>query len=395
MQPGRGLTIVTIDEVQPGSIADRHGIHAGNILEAVNDRPVRDVLEYRFLTADEDVLLSIVSPSGPRKISIHKQYGEDIGLVFRDPLFDGIRRCRNRCIFCFVDQLPGGMRESLYLKDDDYRLSFLQGNFVTLTNLSREDLDRIKEMRLSPLYISVHSTSPETRAAMMQNRRAGDIMYILRELADAGIEMHTQVVLCKGVNDGNLLRKTVMDLSALWPQVRSCGIVPVGVTKYQRYARPFAPISPSDAGPVIDDIDDMAKGFVKRFNSRFVFAADEFYLLAGRPFPGRRYYEGFWQKENGIGIARDFIDSFRRYVRGMERRAGDISFKKRRVSVITGVSGARVLMHEAARLSGIPGLEVRIHPIANDFFGHSVTVSGLVTGGDIIRFLHEARRGTH
>lgn len=382
--------MVLIQDIRPGSIADRLGIHPGDTLISVNGQSPKDILDYRFLMSDEEIRLFTRSQDGSlRESIIYKEFDEDIGLEFEDALFDGIRRCHNRCIFCFVDQLPPGLRESLYVKDDDYRLSFLHGNFISLTNLTDDEISSIKRMRLSPLYVSVHSTNPDVRAKMMGNHKAGKIMAILRDLTEAGIEIHTQVVLCKGINDGPELDRTIADLARLWPGVRSCGVVPVGLTRHRDRLANISPFTWQDAASIIQHTMVLGRKFLEDIGTRFIFIADEFFLLAGVNFPKRGYYEDFCQKENGIGIARDFMDSCQRELRRAKRliRKGILKIGERWISVATGVSGAKVLAMETPALQEIEGLHLKIYAIPNRLFGPLVTVSGLVAGGDIISAL--------
>ena len=377
----RGLTIAS---VAAGSPAERAGIAAGDRLLAVNGRPVRDFLDYRFLTADPRLVLRLVRGDGRAlELTVEKDWDEPLGLDFGGAAFGPVRRCRNRCLFCFVDQLPPGLRPSLYVKDDDYRLSFWEGNFVTLTNLERGDLERIVGLRLSPLYVSVHTTNPALRAHMMGNPRAARIAETLKKLAAGGIALHCQVVLCPGLNDGPELVRTVEDLAALWPAVRSVGIVPVGLTGFRKGLYPLRPVDAPEAGAVLELVDRYQRLFRRRHGNRLVFAADEFYFLAGAPLPPAGHYEDFPQVENGVGLTRLFLERWRR-ARGRLPRGLPV---RTRVALVTGKLGAWAVAPVVEALAGIENLEVVTLVVANRFFGGGITVAGLLTGRDVLEAL--------
>lgn len=375
---------VLIEEVLPGSIADEVGIETGDLLLLINGQKPRDLIDYRFICSDDELELEIQKKDGEVWVcEIEKDFDEDLGIRFLEDTFDGIRSCANRCIFCFIDQMPPGMRNSLYVKDDDYRLSFLHGNFVTLTNLTRLDLDRILRMRLSPLYISVHTTNPILREEMLGNRKAGEIYKQLTELAEAGIQMQTQIVLCPGVNDGPELDKTIQDLALLWPSVKSIAIVPVGLTGYRENLKPLRKFTGVEAEGLVNTIHDYQKRFIEKFGSPLVYLADEFYVLAGAEFPDSKYYGDFPQLENGVGLARLFYDSFNREQNELPAKLPT----EKNIAIITGISGEAVLNPVVSRLNQIKDLYVELIAVKNTYFGGHVTVTGLLTGKDIIETL--------
>ena len=373
-----------ISTVMPGSLAAEMGITAGDRLLAVNETPIQDIIDLSFALADEYVELLVVKQNGEQAIyEIEKEYHEDLGIEFASAVFDGVRQCANRCIFCFVDQMPPGMRQTLYVKDDDYRLSFLYGNFITLTNLTSADEQRIRSLHLSPLYISVHATDGEIRSRMLNHRRGSNIMQQLRNFADQGIEFHTQVVLCSGYNDGEVLDKTIGDLFALAPAALSLAIVPVGLTRYREGCHPLRVFTPSEADQVIADVTGWQDRCRTATGNSFVYLADEFYLAAGHPIPEYDRYDDFPQLENGVGLVRSFLHEWHNqsmvapgYEQGM------------RLDVVCGVSAAKVLSPLLDSLC-IPGLNVRLVVVENRFFGPHVTVTGLLTGADILACLQE------
>ncbi|CCO09024.1 DUF512 domain-containing protein [Desulforamulus hydrothermalis] len=383
----KGLLITGVDK---DSIADQLGIQPGDRLLSVNGRPVRDILDYRFLCAAEELVARVVTGAGEEwEIDIEKDYEEDLGLDFGEHSFGPIRRCRNRCLFCFVDQMAPGMRETLYIKDDDYRLSFWQGNFVTLTNVAETELQRIIEQRLGPLYISVHTTNPDLRRRMLNNRHAGKIMDQLRRLAAAGIEMQTQVVLCPGINDGPELERTIQDLAGLWPEVHSLAVVPVGITRYREGLYELRPFSQEEAAAVVALIENYQRSFLARWDYPFVFASDEFYVIAGKPIPPTENYGDFPQTENGVGLARLFLDQWEQVRQELPERLAH----QRTVTLVTGVSGETFLRQVAERLNQVVNLQVNLAVIKNKFFGETVTVTGLLTARDIINSLRGKQLG--
>ncbi len=373
----RGLKI---SMVEPGSIADELGLTAGDRVTAINGEPVRDLIDFRYLAADELLDIDVTKTGGDEWVlEVEKDFDQDLGIDFGPEGFGPTLRCNNKCVFCFVDQMPPGMRKTLYVKDDDYRLSFWSGNFITLTNLSKNSLKRIARQRLGPLYISVHTTNPSLREKMLGSARAGSIMEQLRFLAEAGIEMHTQVVLCPGLNDAGELDRTAGDLSALWPAVRSLAIVPVGMTRFRENLYPLEMFTPDKARALVRWVHARQKEYITGFKHPFIFASDEFYLLAGEPIPGADKYDGFPQIENGVGLTRLFLDEWAEAESGLPREAA-----KQSIVLATGVLGGKILIPVVARLNKIAGLQVAVKIIENDFFGRQVTATGLVTGSDIL-----------
>lgn len=373
----RGLKI---SMVEPGSIADELGLAAGDRITAINGEPVRDLIDFRYLAADELLDIDVTKTGGDEWVlEVEKDFDQDLGIDFGPEGFGPTLRCNNKCVFCFVDQMPPGMRKTLYVKDDDYRLSFWSGNFITLTNLGKNSLKRIARQRLGPLYISVHTTNPSLREKMLGSARARTIMEQLRFLAEAGIEMHTQVVLCPGLNDAGELDRTAGDLSSLWPAVRSLAIVPVGLTRFRENLYPLEMFTPDKARALVRWVHARQKEYITGFKHPFIFASDEFYLLAGEPIPGADKYDGFPQIENGVGLTRLFLDEWAEAESSLPREAA-----KQNIVLATGVLGGKILKPVAARLNKIAGLQVGVKIIENDYFGRQVTATGLVTGTDIL-----------
>lgn len=366
------------------------GIEKGDKILSIDGTPLKDLIDYKFLISDEVLQIEVEKSNGELwDFDIEKDFDEDLGISFESYTADGIKRCGNKCIFCFVDQMAPNMRETLYVKDDDYRWSFLQGNFVTLTNLREEDLERITKLRLSPLYISVHTTNPELRAKMLNNPKAKEINNILNRLKESDLEVHTQVVLCPEVNDGAELDRTIEDLKGLWPNVASLAIVPVGLTKYRDGLYKARKFTSEEARNIIKQVKQYQDKCKKEFSNSFVFLSDEFYLLADETVPPREVYEDFPQIENGVGLVRLFIDQFDNIEPKLpgEITSGDSQQEIRKITLATGVSGGKVLKPIVNRLNEINGLSLELKVIPNHFFGTDVTVTGLITGSDIIREL--------
>ena len=325
--------------------------------------------------------------------SIKKGEYDDIGLEFETPLMDEKHSCKNKCIFCFIDQNPEGLRESLYFKDDDSRLSFIHGNYVTLTNMTKKDVDRIIKMRISPINVSVHTTNPELRVKMMKNKHSGEVLSYLNDFADAGLNISAQIVLCRGINDGEELLRSMRDLAALYPAVTSVAVVPAGLTKFRDKLYPLTDFTAEEAADVIDMINAFGDSHKASFGTRLVYAADEFYLKAGREIPDADYYEDYPQLENGVGMIRSFSDEFGMALRDVvDFASGDI--EERTVSIVTGTASHPMLGALSDRLMAIcPKLTINIYEIINNFFGTSITVSGLLTGKDICEQLSDKPLG--
>lgn len=379
-----------IEGVEEKSIAEELGLEAGDYLYKINGQVIRDFLDYQYLSCDEELDLEIVKASGEKwSIQIEKDEAENLGLEFLSPVFDGIRNCRNKCVFCFVDQMPPGMRSSLYCKDDDYRLSFLHGNYITLTNLKEEDIEKIIQYRLTPLYISIHATNPNLRIKMMNNPGANKIREQLSYLAKAGIQMNFQIVLCPGLNDQEVLDETINDLAKLYPQAISIAIVPVGLTKYRQGLYPLEAICKEKALQTINKVEEWQRKFKRELGTRLVFLSDELYLIAGLDFPKQDEYEDFPQIENGVGLARIFLDDFYKQERSLPKSLP----KRRQVTIVSATSAAKFLCKVVERLNKIRNLHVSLEVIKNSFFGTSVTVTGLLTGTDILANLKHKNLG--
>ncbi len=371
---------MVVAAVAKGSIASRAGIAVGDHLLSIDGQSIKDIIDYRYLIAEEELELSLLTEEGRRRVSIEKGYDEDLGISFASPTIDRLRRCTNRCIFCFVDQLPPHLRSTLYFKDEDYRLSFLEGSYITLTSITKADLERIIRFRLSPLYISVHATEGKLREMMIGNPRASLIKEQLRCLTEAGIELHTQVIVCPGINDGSHLERTISDLVYLSPpQIRSLAIVPVGLTRFRQGLFPLRKVNKEEAERIIEQVSSWQRSFRRELGSNFVFLADEFYLMAQEDVPDYEHYEDFPQVENGVGITRLFSDEWRKVEKELP---GEIEMPIK-VAVVTGESASGILKMVADRLNLIAGLEVDLLVVKNRFFGDTVTVAGLLTGQDI------------
>ncbi len=380
----KGLVIQT---VTPGSIADELGVEAGDRLLAIDGRPLRDIIDYSYHTAaEEELLLEVAKPDGELwELEIQREPGEPFGLTFAAP---EPARCRNNCVFCFVHQLPKGLRKPLYVKDEDYRLSFLNGNYVTLANLKPAEVRRIVTQRLSPLYISVHVTNPALREHLLGTRGIPPILEQLRQLAGARIVMHTQVVLCPGLNDGPELERTVADLAALHPAVQSLAVVPLGLTRHRRGLPQLEPVDGEYARRFVETWQPRAKALKKRLGEPFLFLADEFYLKAGLPFPALREYGDLPQIENGVGLVALFLRDAARVLRSAR------PMKRCRLTVVTGVSAFGFVAEFLEKLGEKAGVEIRAVAVENRLFGESVTVCGLVAGNDIISALRGSEIGS-
>jgi len=366
--------------VKENSLAQKAGIKKGDEIISINGKPIEDILDYKFYTTDEKLEILIKTKEGEKKVYIEKDFDEDLGLEFKSPIIDSIKVCKNKCVFCFVDQMPRGLRPSLYVKDDDYRLSFLKGTYITLTNLTVEDKKKIFEMHLSPLYISVHATDLNIRNFMLGVNNSQNVLDCLKEFKEKGISFHTQIVLCPGINDGEVLKKTILDLLELFPSVLSIAVVPVGLTRFRENLFPLRDFTKEEAVRVIELIKYFQENNLKKFGKRLVFAADEFYEKAGINFPSYKTYEDFAQWENGVGMAALLSHEIRLYKNKIPKKLD----KKRHVAIITGLSAFRLLKKELDFLKDVENLKLEINAIKNEFFGESVTVAGLIVGRDII-----------
>ena len=378
--------MVKITAVHPHSRAAMKGIHEGDILVTINGEAITDVLDYRFHLASNIIKLVLTRDGEEFTAIIHKQQYDDIGLDFETPLMDKKHTCANRCIFCFIDQLPEGLRDTLYFKDDDSRLSFLHGNYITLTNLRDADIDRIIRMHISPINISVHTTNSELRVKMMKNKRAGEVLSYLKRLADAGITLCGQIVLCRGINDGEELTRTMHDLAALYPALSSVSIVPTGLTRFRDGLYPLTPFTPEECATVIAQVNAFGDACLNHYGSRLFFCSDEFYIKSGIPLPGEEYYEDYPQIENGVGMITSLESEM-----DFELTAPDFDEYyptegklPRRVTIATGMAAKDSLTALAKRIcEKVPGLTVDVLPIVNHFFGETITVAGLLTGKDM------------
>lgn len=369
-------TIIT--SVDRHSPAERAGINPGEQLLTINGHEIIDVLDYRFYGYDTDCRLELREPSGAvRTVSLRKPEGRDLGLNFDTVLMDEMRSCANHCIFCFVDQMPPGMRQTLYFKDDDARLSFLQGNYITLTNLTEREAQRIIDLRISPINVSVHTTDPQLHCTMLGNKNAQRSLDYIRAFCKAGIVMNGQIVVCPGWNDGDQLRRTLRDLTEM--QFSSCSLVPVGITKYRQGLAKLRPVDAATAAEIIDIADEYGRENLRRFGTRRFFCADELYLRAGRPLPQAEYYEGYRQLENGVGLMRSLEDDF---LAGLA--TVDVPARFSPFTIATGTAAAPFLQGLVQRAMGdYPGLRGQVIAVENDFFGHTIDVAGLLTGQDI------------
>ena len=371
-----------IRSIDPGSpLEGRAGI--GDRLLSINGKRILDVLDYKFYAYDRDLHLLLAHPDGTEyRLHVRKPEGGDLGLDFESYLMDRPRSCANNCVFCFIDQLPRGMRQTMYFKDDDARLSFLLGNYITLTNLSEREIERIISLHVSPVNISVHTMNPELRIRMLRNPRAGESIRTMKRLADAGIVMNCQIVCCPGLNDGVELDYSMRELAALYPAVHSVSIVPVGLTRYRDGLYPLRAFTPEHAAETLDQVTAFGDGCLAEYGSRIFFCGDELYLKAGREFPPDEFYEEYTQLENGIGMLRLLETEFSSALRLSDDPG------PQHCSIATGSAAAPWLRDLAGRaMKHYPELQIAVYPIINDFFGHQITVSGLITGQDLIRQL--------
>jgi len=379
-----------VKSVENESIAKELEIEAGDVILAVNNQEIEDIFDYQYLINDEYIELLVRKPDGEEwLLEIEKDYDDDLGIEFENSLMDDYKSCHNKCIFCFIDQNPKGMRDTIYFKDDDSRLSFLQGNYITLTNMKEKDVERIIHYHLAPINISVHATNPKLRCKMLNNRFAGTILDRIRKFYEADIPMNGQIVLCKGVNDGDELRRTISDLLEFAPVMESVSVVPVGLSDYREGLFPLEAFDSEDAGQVIDMIEEYQKLAMEKCGMHFVHASDEWYINAGRDFPEAERYDGYIQLENGVGMMRLMLEEF---ADAYDELTGDD--RAYEVSLITGVLAYDSFVEMARRINiKFPNIKIHVYKIINDFFGHKITVTGLLTGGDIINQLKDKPLG--
>ncbi|OON91335.1 MAG: hypothetical protein ATN32_02385 [Candidatus Epulonipiscium fishelsonii] len=375
-----------IIEVLEGSIADEMEIEAGDSLLSINHEVVHDVFDYKFLIADEFIEVLIQKHDGEEwLLEIDKDYEEDLGLIFETELMDELIRCRNKCKFCFIDQLPPNMRETVYFKDDDWRMSFLNGNYITLTNTSEKDLQRLEKYHLSPLNVSIHVTDGKIRKELLNNKNAGDIILQLKRLIDAGIEINGQIVLCKGINDGEFLDKTIMDLSQFIPHILSLTIVPVGISKFRQNLDKLEAFDKKSAEIVVEIVEKWQYYYLKNMGTRFVFVADEFYILSGKEPLKYEEYEGFHVLDNGVGMITKF-----RYELVQALKEFSPKLIKKEVIIVTGMITKDFMIQNIKLVNEkFPNIFIKVYPIVNKFFGENITVTGLLTGQDIIAQLKD------
>ena len=383
-----------IKAVEPGSIAEELEVEAGDVLLTINNQEIEDVFDYRCMIMEEYLEVLIRKADGEEwLLEVDKDEDEDLGLEFENGLMSDYRSCTNKCIFCFIDQMPKGMRDTLYFKDDDSRLSFMQGNYITLTNMKDKDIDRIIRLKLAPINISVQTTNPELRCKMLNNRFAGDKLKYLQKLYESGIEMNGQIVCCKGVNDGAELKRSIEDLMQYLPHMRSVSVVPAGITKYREGLYPLELFTKEEAEEIIDLIESYQQKCFDEYGLHFIHASDEWYIIAEREFPQEESYDDYIQLENGVGMMRLLMTEFAEAMEQLKksRHYADLKEKLyRTVTVATGKLAAPVLTEFAEEMKRhFPGLRINVVPIRNDFFGETITVSGLVTGQDLISQLKE------
>ena len=376
--------------VLPGSIGEEMEIEPGDVLVSIDGQEIEDIFDYRYLVESEEIVVLIRKKDGEEwELEIEKEEEEDLGLEFENGLMDEYRSCRNKCMFCFIDQLPKGMRETLYFKDDDSRLSYLQGNYVTLTNMSDHDIDKIIRYRMEPINISFHTTNEELRCKMLHNRFAGEALKKVDRLYEAGIEMNGQIVLCKNVNDKEELNRTIQDLLKYRPYLTSVSVVPVGLTRYREGLYPLEAFTKEDAKEVLRIIESWQKRIYEESGTHFIHAGDEWYILAEEEIPQEEQYDGYVQLENGVGMVRSFLDEVSQDI---DERKGDQ--RSHTVSIATGKLAAVYLQEAAQKIrKKYPNVNILIYPITNQFFGERITVAGLLTGQDLEKQLAEKELG--
>ena len=377
--------MVRIKALDPNGRAKRAGVQAGDTLLSINGNEISDVLDYRFYLAESRVTLSLLRGDKPFTVTLHKDVYDDVGLEFETPLMDKKHSCANRCIFCFIDQLPKGLRPSLYFKDDDSRLSFLHGNYITLTNMREADIDRIIKMHISPVNVSVHTTDPQLRCEMMKNKRAGEVLAYLDKMARAGIRLCGQIVLCRGINDGEELARSMHDLAAYYPAVKSVSIVPAGMTRFreEKGLYPLTPFTKEEAAAVVKQVETFAEHCLAAYGTRIFYVGDELYLEAGLPIPDADYYEEFHQLEDGVGM---IASTKQEFFAALED--ADADDRAREISIATGVAAYPLMCELSEALTKkYPNIKIHVYEIKNNYFGELVTVAGLVTGKDLLEQL--------
>lgn len=379
-----------IQEIKVNSIAEEIGIEAGDYLLSINGSTINDIIEYKYLITDEELILEIDKNNDEIwEIEIQKDYDEDLGIIFENSIIDKTKGCNNKCMFCFVDQLPQGLRESLYFKDDDTRLSFLQGNYVTMTNMKEEEIERIIKYRIHPINISVHTTNPLLRQRMLNNKNAGKIMDIIDRFSEAHLTINTQIVLCPGVNDGVELERTIEDLSKFFPWVQAVTVVPVGITKFRSDLYPLREFTKSESIKTMEIISKFQDKMLEKHRTRFVFPGDEFFIKSQIEFPEYDYYEGFSLLENGVGMVTLFMDQINRKLEEIKK-----STPKTDISIATGKLAYPYINKIVKKISEKwEEINIRVFLITNDFFGEKITVSGLITGQDIMTQLKGKKLG--
>ena len=384
-----------ISRIKEGSIAQELEIVTGDILLSINGENIEDIFDYQYMIQDTYLEMLILKADGEEwLLEIDKEYDEDLGIEFENGLMDEYRSCHNKCIFCFIDQMPKGMRDTLYFKDDDSRLSFLQGNYVTLTNMSEKDINRIIKYHMSPINISFQTTNPALRCKMLNNRFAGDALNKVIPLYEAGIEMNGQIVLCKGVNDGEELERSILDLSEYLPHLKSVSVVPVGLSKYRDELFPLEPFDKQDAIKVLDLIHKWQDKLFSQYGLHFIHASDEWYLLAERELPQEENYDGYLQLENGVGMLRLLMDEFEEALEEINHKSGEKD-TVRTISLATGALAYSTIDSLSKRIMTIKkGLTINVYKIINHFFGENITVSGLITGIDLMEQLKDKELGT-
>ncbi|WP_053956916.1 DUF512 domain-containing protein [Inediibacterium massiliense] len=380
-----------ISKVYDQSRAKKLGIEEGDQLLKINGEEIEDIIEYMFLMADEYIEIEIKKKDESiQKYSLYKDFDEDLGMEFENPIIDKAKSCQNKCVFCFIDQLPPDMRETLYFKDDDSRLSFLQGNFITLTNMADQDIEKMIRYRISPVNVSVHTTNPALRVKMLHNKKAGNIYERIEKLAHAGIKMNGQIVLCRDINDKDELEKTIKDLSSLYPHMESVAVVPVGITKFREGLYPLKIYDENSSKEVIKQVEKLQNILLKEIGTRFVYLSDEFYVVAKEPLPSYEKYEQFLQIENGVGLMAKFQHEVIHYLKELE---SDPKVHKK-VSIATGKSAKEFIEKIARQVEKkFSSVEINVFEIKNFFFGETITVAGLITGTDLIYQLREKSLG--